>query len=34
MYLDRYWREERQIAADLRAFAGEPSRAPAQRPAA
>ena len=23
MYLDRYWREERQIAADLRAFAGE-----------
>jgi exodeoxyribonuclease V alpha subunit len=24
LYLDRYWREERQIAADLRAFAGEP----------
>ena len=23
VYLDRYWREERQIAADLRAFAGE-----------
>jgi exodeoxyribonuclease V alpha subunit len=23
LYLDRYWREERQIAADLRAFAGE-----------
>ena len=27
MYLDRYWREERQIAADLRAFAGEAGRA-------
>src|SRR5215213_2712324 len=24
LYLDRYWREERQIAADLQAFAGEP----------
>jgi exodeoxyribonuclease V alpha subunit len=24
VYLDRYWREERQIADDLRAFAGEP----------
>ncbi len=24
VYLDRYWREERQIADDLRAFAGDP----------
>src|SRR5207247_10767888 len=22
LYLDRYWREERQVAADLRAFGG------------
>ena len=29
VYLDRYWREERQIAADLRAFAGEPEDAAA-----
>ena len=24
LYLDRYWREERQVAADLRAFGGAP----------
>jgi exodeoxyribonuclease V alpha subunit len=27
VYLDRYWREERQIADDLRAFAGDPEAA-------
>jgi len=25
LYLDRYWREERRLAADLRAFAGAPA---------
>src|SRR4051812_21427087 len=30
VYLDRYWREERQIAGDLRAFAGEAGAAGAE----
>jgi exodeoxyribonuclease V alpha subunit len=30
VYLDRYWREERQIASDLRAFAGEAGAAVAE----